>query len=112
MPRSVGKDIAEIFGHAPDDLTEPARSLWSSDACPFVGGTCTKTNHDKSIVYGVCSVQNNDGNEVIVCPKRLYANDYEVIKKVSEAVFGRDIDCFTFDGFAQQKQKKGWLLLP
>lgn len=107
MPRAVGKDIAEIFGHAPDDLTEASRSLWTLSACPFVEGPCTKTNHDKSIVYGTCSVQNLNGDEVIICPNRLYAENYEVIRKVSRDTFGPDIDFCTFTEYVRRRRQAG-----
>lgn len=87
MPRASGKDIAEIFGHAPDDLSKKARALWSLNACPFIESPCIKTNHDKSVVYGVCSVKNINGDEVITCPNRLYADNYGIIRNVSQYIF-------------------------
>ena len=102
MPRAPGKDIAEIFGHAPDDLTEEARSLWRLNACPFVEGPCIKTNHDKSLVYGVCSVKNLNGDEVITCPNRLYADNYGVIRAVSQYAFP-DIPFRTYGEYVRQR---------
>ena len=107
MPRSPGKDIAEIFGHNPDDLSETARSLWSVNACPFIEGPCTKTNHDKSIIYGVCSVRNLNGDEVIVCPNRLYADNYSVIRSVSHDAFGSEVDFCTYREYVRRRQIRG-----
>lgn len=111
MARSPGKDIAEIFGHAPDDLSEAARSLWSVNACPFVEGPCTKTNHDKTVVYGVCSVRNLNGDEIIVCPNRLYADNYEVIRAVSHDAFGPEIQFCTYREFVRRKKQKGLVVV-
>ena len=107
MTRSPGKDIGEIFGHAPDDISEAARSLWSVNACPFVEGPCTKTNHDKSIVYGVCSVANLNGDEVIVCPNRLYAGNYQAIREVSHNAFGTEVEFCTYGEYIRRRKQKG-----
>ena len=56
MPRTQGQDICEVFGFAPDDLTQNCRDYWNKGVCPFVGAQCTKFNHDKSVIYGACSV--------------------------------------------------------
>lgn len=107
MPRSPGKDIAEIFGHAPDDLTEASRAMWAVNACPFVTGPCTKTNHDKSLVYGVCSVRNLNDDEIIICPNRLYADNYESIRAVSHAAFGAGVNFCTYSEFVARKRTQG-----
>lgn len=105
MPRSPGNDIAEIFGHAPDDLTVAARSLWAINACPFVNGPCTKKNHDKSITYGVCSVRNANGDEVITCPKRLYTDEYKILRTISEEAFGNHVPFRMYDEFVRHREK-------
>lgn len=74
------KDLIEIFGYAPDDMTTQCRSLWNLSACPFINKQCTKTNHDGSIIYGTCSVSSPYG-DCIICPNRLYENDYSVEKE-------------------------------
>lgn len=103
MPRAAGKDIAEIFGHAPDDTSENAQSLWTVGACPFVGNPCIKTNHDNSITYGVCSVRNLNGDEIITCPHRMYAENYSVLKSVSEFAFGESIPFLMYDEYVRQR---------
>jgi hypothetical protein len=42
------KDLIEVFGYAPDDLTTQCRSLWNLSACPFINKQCTKANRNCS----------------------------------------------------------------
>jgi len=88
MPRAEGNDFCELFGFAPDDLSETARKQWKSQQCPFVGGVCVKHSHPQrngqTVVYGSCSVRNQTrerSEEVIVCPQRLYAGSYEALRR-------------------------------
>ena len=82
--RSNGRDITELFGYRPDDKSENSINATKSEYCTFINGDCTKTNHDKSIKFGVCSVSHGiireAGQEVIVCPNRLYANSYKILQ--------------------------------
>ena len=94
-------DIVEIFGYAPNDTTKICRSLWNIGACPFISMPCSKTNHDKSIVYGTCSVTTAFG-DCIICPNRLYANHYETLKNISLDAFG-DIPFFTYQEYVQHR---------
>lgn len=91
------KDLIEIFGYAPDDLTSQSRSLWNLSACPFINKQCTKTNHDGSIVYGTCSVSSPYG-DCVICPNRLYENNYAVLKNVAKEVFG-DIELLMYEQY-------------
>ena len=61
------KDLIEVFGYAPDDLTPQCRSLWKLSACPFINKRCTKANHDGSVIYGTCSVTSAFGH-CVICP--------------------------------------------
>lgn len=94
------RSLVEIFGHAPEDVTPKARKYWDLKACPFIGRTCTKYDHTNTICYGTCSVT-NAGQEVIICPNRLYANQYESIRQVSEDVFG-DLPFMLFDEYVKK----------
>ncbi|MBN1962395.1 MAG: restriction endonuclease [Deltaproteobacteria bacterium] len=97
------KDIVEIFGYSPDDTTRQCRTLWNIGACPFINKTCSKTNHDKSITYGTCSVTSPFG-DCIICPNRLYADNYNSLKEVSKDAFGENIPFFTFDDFIKNRE--------
>ena len=88
MSKKAPRSLVEIFGYAPKDVTPKARKYWELKACPFIGRACTKYDHTNTICYGTCSVT-NAGQEVMICPNRLYANNYEPIRHVSEDVFGK-----------------------
>jgi hypothetical protein len=104
MLNRPSKDLVEVFGYSPADLSSVCRSLWKLEACPFINKACTKTNHDKSIVYGTCSVTSPFG-DCVVCPNRLYANNYECLRKIAAEVFGDKIEFFTYEEFIPVRQK-------
>jgi hypothetical protein len=79
--------LVEIFGHSPSDTTPEARKFWKLAACPFIGKSCSKHDHTNTICYGTCSVTNT-GQNIMICPNRLYADNYEAIHRVSRSVFG------------------------
>jgi hypothetical protein len=90
MPRANGNDIAEIFGYAPDDLSQPALDAWRSSACPFTQKVCSKRKQNNEIT-GVCSVTNggagNSVHDVIICPNRLYVDNFRILRAVTEQVW-------------------------
>ncbi len=113
MARAKGNDLAEIFGYAPDDTSEPARKQWKSRKCPFVGNTCIKHSHPRGggvvEVYGTCSVHNKTRNideEVIACAQRLYAGHYFALKGVVRDATGVALPTYTADEYSQRKQSK------
>jgi Restriction endonuclease NotI len=81
------RNLVEIFGYSPDDITKDARLLWKMGACPFIGGPCTKYNHDQTVIYGTCSVTSPLG-DIIICPNRLYADKYETLRRVARDAYG------------------------
>lgn len=98
------KDLIEVFGYAPEDLSDEARSLWNLGACPFINKACTKINHDQTITYGTCSVTSPYG-DIIICPNRLYSSDYKTIKDVGVDAFG-DIPFILYDEYIKQRGSK------
>ena len=96
------RDLVEIFGYAPDDLTKEARSLWERGACPFIKKPCIKINHDQTIIYGTCSVTSPYG-DIIICPNRLYANNYECIKEIAKDAYGGDVEFYFFDEYIEKR---------
>jgi len=98
------KDIAELFGYPSDHISVDSKLFWETKSCPFTGSSCGKKNHDGSLIYGTCSVSSTEGN-VIICPNRLYADDYMTLRKVASDVFGA-IPFFTFPDYLDAKRKK------
>lgn len=111
MPRAKGNDLCEIFGYAPDDISETARKQWKSQECPFVGDTCIKHSHPqdgKVVIYGSCSVVNktkNGADEIIVCAQRLYANGYETLKAVVSDATGVQIPILLANEYSRLKRQ-------
>ncbi len=95
------RDLVEVFGYAPEDLSSAARSLWNIGGCPFVNKACIKINHDQTITYGTCSVTSPYG-DIIICPNRLYADDYGTLKRVAKDAFG-DITFLLFDEYIKRR---------
>ena len=95
--------LIEVFGHSPTDATKKARTYWQLNACPFVGKSCSKYDHSNTICYGTCSVSNT-GQNVVICPNRMYADNYASIQRVSRSVFG-DKKFMLFDQYIQQTSK-------
>jgi len=102
MVQRPNKDIVEIFGYAPDDLSNTSRSLWNLGACPFIEKACTKTNHDKTITYGTCSVTSPYG-DCIICPNRMYENHYASLRRVSNDVFGDSFEFLTYEEYIPRR---------
>lgn len=97
------KDIVELFGHLPEDTTSKTRLLWNLGACPFINKGCTKINHDQTITYGTCSVTSSYG-DIIICPNRLYANNYASLRKVSTDAFG-NTPFLLYDEFIEKRDQ-------
>jgi Restriction endonuclease NotI len=94
---SSPRALIEVFGHAPNDNTPAARKFWSLSACPFIGKACSKFDHTSTICYGTCSVT-NAGQNVVICPNRMYEENYKTIRKVSHDAFG-NLPFYLFDDY-------------
>lgn len=103
-------DIVEIFGYAPDDLSVEARTLWKLGACPFINKGCTKSNNEKTVVYGACSVTSKFG-DCIVCPNRLYEDNYKTLRKVAEENFGSNLEFLTFEEYIPRRSSDEELIV-
>jgi hypothetical protein len=104
--RPVRKDLVEVFGYAPDDLTPSVRSLWNLGACPFISKSCVKTNHDTTVVYGTCSVTTTFG-DCVICPNRLYENNYATLRTVAEDAFGKNDKFVLFADYIKRRDENG-----
>ena len=113
MPRANGNDLCEIFGYATDDNSSNARKQWKSQQCPFIGGICIKHSHPQEdgnlIVYGSCSVTNKTRSgieEVIICPQRLYSDNYQSLHSCIKDAIGADLPIFSASDYSKLKKKK------
>lgn len=96
------KDIVELFGYPSHIISQDSKLFWDTKSCPFTGNSCTKKNHDNSIIYGTCTISSNEG-DVIICPNRLYAEEFKVLKTVAFDVFG-DKPFFTFQKYLEARR--------
>ena len=96
------RQLIEIFGYSPTDMSRDVRKLWDLGACPFLNKGCTKHNHDQSIIYGTCSVTSPQG-DIIICPNRLYADDYASLRQVAQAAYGDKIPLLMCDQYVKSR---------
>lgn len=83
--------ISEIFGYRAEDSSEKALRNTARQVCPFLSSYCTKALGDKKsrTLSGVCSIrQVTPGSpDVICCPNRIYAEDYKMLRTISNEAF-------------------------
>ena len=92
------KDISELFGYPAKDRSPDVLRIRGLRVCPFLQGACTKLDHEGNRT-GVCSVFNpKEGVETIICPNRLYFDDYQVLREVIEDAFGADFTLIRPEG--------------
>ena len=97
------KDIVEIFGYAPNDTTIDCRNQWRSGMCPFVPIPCVKKNHERTVVYGTCSVTTPYG-DCVICPNRLYFDNFKLLSMVSKDAFGENVPFYTYAEYLKHKK--------
>lgn len=88
--------ISEFFGYRSEDSSETALRAAASGICPFLGSQCTKILSRDQTVSGVCAIrQKTDGSpSVICCPNRLYADDYKMLKTISNDAFRQSLNLY------------------
>src|SRR5205823_14229488 len=79
--------VIEFFGFDPADTTERVSLIRKEEQCPFVGGQCIKA-FKSGLISGACTVKPETTGPVIVCPQRMYASEYSVLKDVATVCFG------------------------
>ena len=117
----MAKKIIELFGFQPDDNSSVAVSARKEQTCPSIGGLCSKTigSSDNRIRSGVCTLADKSGGPVIICPIRLYADNYSLLTHVAKIAFKTQVidlvDGRKVDQHSVQKNKtlvavfgKGW----
>lgn len=85
----MSNTIYEWYGYHPADRSDAALEAALDKYCPFLRDDCTK-------VGGACTVARSDG-PVIVCPNRLYFDNFAVLRDIAQDAFGhfdieRDLD--------------------
>ena len=65
---------------------------------------CSKANHDRSIIYGTCSVTSPYG-DCVICPNRLYENNYSVLRTIANEAFGRNLRFLMYEQFIPLREK-------
>jgi hypothetical protein len=79
--------IIEYYGWEPNSIRSVNNA--SSHFCPFIKSKCTK-NITRSL--GACSLQLGDSDPVIICPNRLYAEDFRILSEISQLTFGEEAE--------------------
>ncbi len=96
--------VAEWFGYDLEDWSASARSDRKDERCPFTSSPCTKHFSDRTI-SGACSAQlQSIAEPVVICPNRLYADNYAILGDVAALAFGKGITIVHPDEFKRQKQ--------
>lgn len=76
----------EAFGYTPE--APLAEAAFKKKQCPFVGTPCSK-QFKGGIKSGSCSLMNpSDGIPIPVCPKRLYGDNYRILRDVVQQAWG------------------------
>jgi len=83
----VALDFTELFGYAPLDEHPNAQAARENSSCPFVGNACQKQFRDGT-PSGSCTLKPSNAGPVICCPQRLYADDYRILRDISDSAFG------------------------
>ena len=85
----MARKIVELFGYAPDDGSLAANEARQQQTCPIIGGLCSKEigSAGNRIRSGVCTISDKDGEAVIICPIRLYAEQYTLLSTVAKIAF-------------------------
>jgi hypothetical protein len=82
-------DILELFGLSPSD-SQVAHSI-TTGICPFTSRECIKSLRGIDGPTGVCAVsQGVTTTPVIVCPHRLYGDNYATLRMAAAEVYGAD----------------------
>ena len=88
----MAKKIFELFGYSPNDNSVAAVNARKEQTCPSIGGACSKQIGSASnrIQSGVCAITDKNGEPVIICPIRLYADNYTLLSIVAKLAFKVD----------------------
>lgn len=89
--------IAEFFGYRAEDKSRISLETAAKRLCPFTNSTCQKKMARERIPSGVCSIRQKrlGSPNVICCPIRLYADNYALLKLISQKAFKRKLNLYS-----------------
>lgn len=101
--------ISESFGFNAADTSQVSLNAAAKRNCPFLGSFCVKTLSREKIISGVCAIrQKTPGSpSVICCPIRLYAEDYKMLRLISEKAFKRKLNLYAGRVAIDKARKEG-----
>ena len=103
----MARKIVELFGYSVADTSAAAIAARQEQSCPFADNKpCTKEigSSANRIRSGVCSIaQGNSTTPVVICPIRLYAEQYKLLSHVAKTAF-RVENVILFDGRQAKSQ--------
>lgn len=101
--------IAEFFGFRAEDRSQVAADHAAERRCPVLGSTCIKVLGRSGEPAGACVIrQVTEGKpDVICCPIRLYADDYKLLKIVSEKAFGVSLNLYAGRTAISEAKREG-----
>lgn len=88
----MAKKIFELFGYSPNDASVVAAKARKEQTCPSIGGQCSKEigSAGNRIRSGVCTLADKNGEPVVICPIRLYADKHALLSTVARLAFKVD----------------------
>lgn len=89
--------IAEFFGYRAEDMSETAAVSAARQICPFTSKQCGKILSRDRVISGVCAIRQKTDNspDVICCPIRIYAEDYKMLKEISQKAFSCSLNLYS-----------------
>lgn len=101
--------ISEFFGFNAADNSQISLKTAAKRNCPFLGSFCVKTLSREKIISGVCAIrQKTPGTpSVICCPIRLYAEDFKMLRLISEKAFRQNLNLYAGRAAVDKARKEG-----
>ena len=89
--------ISEFFGYSAEDISDKAQTAAIQQLCPFSSKPCTKILARDRIISGVCAIRQKSAQspDVICCPIRLYADDYQMLRELSKKAFSCNLNLYS-----------------
>ena len=89
--------IADFFCYRAEDHSDLAINQALSQICPILGTVCIKRLGRSQEISGVCAVRQvtSGSPNTICCPIRLYADDYKILKIISQKAFGKTLNLYS-----------------